>query len=264
MDMIDFLITNNAEATELDKTEIHLTLFQGTKDFAPGFYDERSISTFEVDQNRLQLDIEQGDNCNLGLPVSHELVLKGPADGRFMPTISESIDSISSAHLQNKSGSSFLHFTGCAANDEGVPGDNRVQNGITVDKTESIFCYVQGGALGQVGYLGSVTGSSGTYGRNLLHANKMSPANFYSGSFYWELSFLDKDHTLIVDLNKTTELYDGIGDKGLLLIPQHSHPQVSMNIDWYLQKAGIISPTSAPPIQQNIQFNTTPPGLTAG
>ena len=98
----------------------------------------------------------------------------------------------------------------------------------------------------------------------------MTPANFYSGSFYWEMSFLDKDHTLIMDLNKTTELYDGIGDKGLVLVPQHSHPQVSMNIDWYLQKAGIT--TSAPPTQQSVSFTNTPPiifnntpsGLTTG
>ena len=55
----------------------------------------------------------------------------------------------------------------------------------------------------------------------------------------YELSFLDKDHTLILDVDKNTELPNGVGDKGLIIIPQNSHPQVAFNIDFYLQKAGI-------------------------
>jgi hypothetical protein len=79
----------------------------------------------------------------------------------------------------------------------------------------------------------------------------MSKHNFYSGSFTYEMSFLDKDHTLIIDLNKDAELFDGIGEKGLVLIPENTIDKIKNNIEFYLQKAGVIENTS-----NNIQ-NTT-------
>ena len=61
---LEYLISNNNDntLTEQEKTELHITFFQGTKDFAPGANDERSISTFEVDKNQEQLGV--GDNCH--------------------------------------------------------------------------------------------------------------------------------------------------------------------------------------------------------
>ena len=71
----------------------------------------------------------------------------------------------------------------------------------------------------------------------------MSSSNYYSGSFGYELSFLDKDHTLITNLDKSAELFDGIGDKGIIIIPENTHPKVKNNLQYYLQQAGIL-PTS--------------------
>jgi hypothetical protein len=71
----------------------------------------------------------------------------------------------------------------------------------------------------------------------------MSSSNYYSGSFSYQLSFLDKDHTLITNLDKTAELFDGIGTKGILLIPNNTIPKIKNNIYYYLQRAGIL-PTS--------------------
>ena len=68
----------------------------------------------------------------------------------------------------------------------------------------------------------------------------MSGSNYYSGSFDYQLSFLDKDHTLITNLNKNAELFDGIGSKGIIIIPKNIHKKIKNNLQFYLQQAGII------------------------
>jgi hypothetical protein len=85
----------------------------------------------------------------------------------------------------------------------------------------------------------------------------MSGDNFYSGSFNYEVSFLDKDHTLILDLDKEAELFDGIGEKGLVIIPQDSDSQIAFNIEYYLTQAGIINNPNSTLQNSN---NNTPPG----
>ena len=86
----------------------------------------------------------------------------------------------------------------------------------------------------------------------------MTTDNFYSGSFSYEISFLKKDHTLILDLDKDSELFDGIGNQGLVLIPQDADAQVAFNVEYYLAQAGIIN--SSPTITQNTT-NPLPPGF---
>jgi len=54
------------------------------------------------------------------------------------------------------------------------------------------------------------------------------------------LSFLDKDHVIIANIDKDEELFDGIGTKGVVIIPQFTHPRVRRNLDLYLQRAGLI------------------------
>ena len=72
----------------------------------------------------------------------------------------------------------------------------------------------------------------------------MSSSNYYSGSFRYQMSFLDKDHTIITNLDKENELFNGIGNSGILIIPENIHPRIRNNISFYLQQAGII--TSSP------------------
>tara|TARA_B100000287_G_scaffold418495_1_gene455516 strand:- start:3865 stop:5775 length:1911 start_codon:yes stop_codon:yes gene_type:complete len=254
IDCLSFLQENNArtDITQREKTELHVTFFQGTKDFTKGVTesiskeDERSIGTFEVDQNLGNLMIEQGDVCNGGLPVNHELIFKGPQDNRFMPTINAWSESIQSGHMQNVSASSAGATDGCTAVTHSIKADEKLQSGITIDIADNITYYVQGGALGPNGKYGDITSSTPIGGNPYIHYRngalpkpRYTSDNAYSGSFHYELSFLDKDHTLILNINKNTELPDGIGDKGIIIVPQDSHPQVALNIDYYLQKAGI-------------------------
>ena len=259
IETLNFLTNNIADTslTQQEKTELHVTFFEGTKDFAPGTHDERSIGTFEVDQNLGNLMIEQGGECNGGLPTHHELIFKGKDDSRFLPTLSTFKDSIQNAHLQ-ESGSGGCNPSyklqvglgfGATLSDNMFPAS-------TADRINNIDCYVQGGALGTIGFNGAQTGSSDGYGVSLL--SNMTTDNVYSGSFSYEVSFLKKDHTLILDLDKDSELFDGIGNQGLVIIPQDSDAQVAFNVEYYLAQAGIINSNN---ISINNLISPAPPGL---
>ena len=257
LDTLNFLTNNIADSTltQQEKTEVHITFFEGTKDFAPGTHDERSIGTFEVDQNIGNLQIEAGDQCNDGLPTNHELVFKGRDDSRFLPTLDVFTDTISNSHIQStasngEGGCNPTYFFSAVAGlgDIIYPGTSTDQ--INID------CYMQGGALGVVGFNGAQSASADTYGQSL--SGSMTADNIYSGSFSYEMSFLDKDHTLILDLDKDAELFDGIGDQGLVLIPQDADSQVAFNVEYYLAQAGIIDNNN---INLNNVINSSPPGL---
>ena len=290
IDTLNFL-TNNVNDNNLsvqEKTEVHITFFKGTKDFAPGFHDERSIGTFEVDQNIANLMIEQGDTCNGGLPTNHEIVFKGRDDGRFLPTLSTFPDNIQNAHLESSSitTTGTLDSNGCASPGAKTTGSSTTSNAfaaqrvlgtnVTLDQIRSIECYVQGGALGVIGHDGAITGSLTTdeganfggaasangvgdtdpQGQSSL-ANDMTIDGFYSGSFEYEMSFLDKDHTLILDLNKDTELENGIGSQGVVIIPQTTIAKVANNVEFYLAQAGIIQSTVT--LTQDLSTTDNPP-----
>ena len=287
IDTLNFLSNNIADTslTQQEKTEVHITFFKGTKDFAPGFHDERSIGTFEVDQNIGNLYIQEGDSCNGGLPTNHELIFKGRDDGRFLPTLSTFPDTVRNAHLESSSVTTTgtLDGNGCASfgamiTASGTGGNlfagvSVLGTNVTIDVIESIECYVQGGALGPIGNEGAISGSTfidaGTFlgtpnGTASISAisqtsqiNNMTIDNFYSGSFDYEMSFLDKDHTLILDLNKDVELQNGIGSNGVIIIPETATSQIANNIEFYLAQAGIVENTVG--LTQNLNYSQTPP-----
>ena len=276
IDSLDFLRHHNFSAsTEQEKTELHITFFEGTKDFAPGFHDERSIGTFEIDPNR---SVERGDHCNSGLLKDHEINLKGHEDGRFIPTTSTFNDDMNSAFAMwtgsggtgETTGDSYYNsnpngtLTNEAINNQygcvypgqyhiwTAPSANQLPHGIGRHLITDMNVYVQGGALGEIGVEGEQSGSTSTYAETQIAY--MEEDNYYSGSFSYDISFLDKDHTLIMDIDKEAELFDGIGEKGLVIIPEHTIPEVSFNVEYYLQKAGIIDSTTN--VTQNVSPNT--------
>jgi hypothetical protein len=85
----------------------------------------------------------------------------------------------------------------------------------------------------------------------------MTIDGFYSGSFEYEMSFLDKDHTLILNLNKNTELENGIGSQGVVIIPQTTIAKVANNVEFYLAQAGIIQSTVT--LTQDLSTTDNPP-----
>ncbi len=90
---------------------------------------------------------------------------------------------------------------------------------------------------------GELSGSSapGFIGSEIIVKN----SNNYSGSqdngYHIQLSFLDKAHALVLNIDKQTELFDGIGSRGVVLIPELTEQLVKDNVDYYLRKGGVIS-----------------------
>tara|TARA_Y100000593_G_scaffold18145_1_gene36288 strand:- start:1569 stop:3257 length:1689 start_codon:yes stop_codon:yes gene_type:complete len=239
VDTLQFLKRNNQDPNidQVDKTELHLTLFEGTKDFAPGFNDERSISTFEVDPN--QDDLPRGDECNSGLPLVHEFRMKGTKDHRFTPSIEGHTDQIRTLYFTTQSGGG-----GCNTNAD-------------VADIQEAKIYCQGGNVGQRGFYGYV--DPGLYpplGQNTLPPAANNDVNYYllnghtednysyiqeySGSFNWTLSFLKKDHVIISDIDYKLHIPNGIGNKGVVLIPEALDGNIKKNINYYLQQAGLL------------------------
>ena len=58
--------------------------------------------------------------------------------------------------------------------------------------------------------------------------------------YHYQISFVDKGPILTTDIDKETELFDGIGEKGLVLVPDLLEGDIKKNIDFFLRKAGII------------------------
>jgi len=246
---LDYLKANQED------TELHLTLFSGVKDFSlsetntSSAHDERSIGTFEVDSNQTQLDI--GGPCNDYLPKTHEIRLKGINDNRFEPLGETFLDDFQTAYI---TGSTTLG--GCVPYGTNQPFQvgNKLQLGINIDKVTTASVFVQGGHIGVVGYKNVQSASAGiTYGQSL--SGSMSASNYYSGSFEYQLSFLDKDHTLITNLNKDAELFNGIGTKGIVIIPKDTIPKIKNNINFYLQQAGIIPSSPNTQVQLSDDIN---------
>ena len=270
---LDFLQQNNANPNiiEEEKTELHVTFLQGVKDFSisvsgsgvVGAYqynqsanDERSIGTFEVDQNQSALDI--GDHCHSFLPQNHELTFKGSGDGRFMPVGDTFLDEVQNSFLEYTGSTPLTHeeslalaaddraYEGCVQEGEAPQSYARLQLGINLNKIDLVPIFMQGGALGPVGHLNDNSSSKTNY--NKSQSGSMTADNYYGGyvnsagssSLDWQLSFLDKDHTIIADVNKDEELFDGIGTKGVAIIPGNSHEKINQNLYIYLKKAGLI------------------------
>ena len=251
LDSLNFLRENNINnlLTEQEKTELHITFFEGTKDFSSGSNDERSISTFEIDKNQEQLD--QGGFCHKNLPKNHEITFKGINDTRFIPLTNTFQDNFINAY--NTSSNSSSYEGGCVGINQWTPGiaGTTIQRGINADETKYANIYVQGGAIGQYGYVNYQSGNAGPlYGRdNLLHEDGALHSSSYtgsvsdheySGSFSYQLSWLDKDHVIITDLHKEVELFNGTGTNGIVIVPEHIHPTIKDNLQFYLQQAGIV------------------------
>lgn len=70
------------------------------------------------------------------------------------------------------------------------------------------------------------------------HGSGSMPPNFVSGSLV--LSKLeDKNPSLLLPLNKTKQLPEGIGTKNFVIVPENLHPYVKDNLTYFLTRAGI-------------------------
>jgi len=185
-----------------DKTELHLTINKGNIDFAPGFNDERSMGTFEIDKGYGTLSgigindetsgdplLPEGSFIGHRTPMHHIFQLKGGTI--YTPTTPNTVRTEDHVALFDL---------------------NTRNSGVILSHTR----------------------------RTYWNGDENPRTLNYSGSAGFELSFLDKDHTLIVNIDKPTELFEGIGTKGIALIPEHLHGTIKKNIEYYLKEAGVI------------------------
>lgn len=63
----------------------------------------------------------------------------------------------------------------------------------------------------------------------------------YSG---YQLSFLRKTPSIILDLPADLDLPNGVGNKGFVVLPENLEKLIKENIDYFLQKAGLIESTT--------------------
>ena len=207
-DTLNFLNKNFAT------TELHLTINKGTLDFASGFNDERSMGTFEVDKGYGSLgEVALNDESSC-------------ADG---------------------TGGSGLDSFDAVGNPGGFMGHNTPRHPILQLKGTPPFTPIGAPPTTTRDNFVLFDRATDSGGVKLGHTRRVywngneNPRVLnYSGSAAYELSFLDKDHTLIVNIDKPTELFEGIGTKGIALIPEHLHGTIKKNIEYYLKEAGVI------------------------
>ena len=77
-----------------------------------------------------------------------------------------------------------------------------------------------------------------------VSASKTLEASYFYPFSSHQLSVLRDEPTLIVDMDKESELTDGLGESGFVAIPQNCHSKVKNNIEYYLEKAGLIDKTT--------------------
>jgi hypothetical protein len=77
-------------------------------------------------------------------------------------------------------------------------------------------------------------------GSNSAYATRTVSASYFYPYSSHQLSVLRKSPTLIIDLDSNNELPNGVGSKGFVLIPEHTHPKIKAKLDFYLAKAGYI------------------------
>ena len=207
-------------------TELHLTLFEGTKDFS-GLDDELSISTFEVDKNLnanyLDFEYNRGPRTAGIGPRAKYIRLKNQP--QFKPNIEPKYPN---RHIYE-----IIETTNYRT---------------LVEERQNAFVYGPGTPASLHENTNITIGSSHVSTYDNSNAN----SNNFSGSFQYELSFLDKDHTLIADVDKDVDLEHGLGGEGMILIPEHAHEMVKANVFFYLEKAGIVDKTTTKKIITNI------------
>ena len=219
----NFLKKHNSrtDIPEEEKTELFVTFFKGKEinnANTADVKDERSINTFEVeptsaDQLRVGSNIPDALNAFTTLPI---IMFKGEA-----PDLRFRYNNVSTTLADGLSVNSLLFQTRIVSTTFTT----------TININERVNSNDGLGATIDIG-----SGEESTSFTPTLNTSEFN----LPGDFEYEISFLDKGPTIIADINKDNELFDGIGEKGLLIVPDQIEPQIKQNVDFYLRKAGII------------------------
>jgi hypothetical protein len=117
---------------------------------------------------------------------------------------------------------SFTEFTVQTAYDSALPGLYTHYNWLVGGD----------GPEGAAEYYAPGTSDPITGSGNLDYSPKLSS---------FTISKLEKRNNVIMaDINKINDLFDGVGGKGFVCIPENLHPTIKSNLDYFLKKAELI------------------------
>ena len=178
------------------------------------------MGTFEVDR---------------GYGVLSSLTINNENDGATGVTTGASINTFDPNGPTSTTGGGYIGHNTPAHHIiqlKGTPPFTPIGNGVT--RTEDHMVLVDVNSDSQNVQLDHIR-------RTFWNGNENPRVLNYSGSAAFELSFLDKDHTLIINVDKPTELFQGIGTLGIALIPETLHGDIKSNLEYYLKQGGILT-----------------------
>ncbi len=105
---------------------------------------------------------------------------------------------------------------------------------------------------GTRGFQSTITSSistTRTFHYELFDDTTFSASRTYDCAYFYpfsshQLSVLRDEPTVIINLKKESECFNGIGEKGFVIVPENAHQKVRDNLDFYLEKAGLINKTT--------------------
>ena len=77
-----------------------------------------------------------------------------------------------------------------------------------------------------------------------VESTRLVSASYFYPFTQYQLAVLRDTPGIILNLDKTSELPNGTGDDGYVLVPENTHPTVKDNLEYYLEKAGLIEKTT--------------------
>ena len=197
------------------------------------FYDDIVYLEIASGRNRFYVTFMKG---LYSLP-NNKMESIGTAEINY-PKVSNFTGSTNS-YLGNRAGAGYDAFL---QEDEITTGTAKEPNNGFITATE---------LRGTRGFQSTITSSisaTRTFHYELFDGQTFEATRTYDCAYFYpfsshQLSVLRDEPTVIINLNKPSELFDGIGEKGFVIVPENTHQKVRDNLDFYLEKAGLIDKT---------------------
>ena len=198
------------------------------------FYDDIVYLEIASGRNRFYVTFMKG----LYSVSNNKMESIGTAEINF-PKVSNFTGSTNS-YLGNRAGAGYDAFL---QEDEITTGTAKEPNNGFITATE---------LRGTRGFQSTITSSvstTRTFHYELFDGQTFEATRTYDCAYFYpfsshQLSVLRDEPTVIINLNKPSELFDGIGEKGFVIVPEDAHQKVRDNLDFYLEKAGLIDKTT--------------------
>ena len=198
------------------------------------FYDDIVYLEIASGRNRFYVTFMKG----LYSVSNNKMESIGTAEINF-PKVSNFTGSTNS-YLGNRAGAGYDAFL---QEDEITTGTAKEPNNGFITATE---------LRGTRGFQSTITSSistTRTFHYELFDGQTFEATRTYDCAYFYpfsshQLSVLRDEPTIIINLRKESECFNGIGEKGFVIVPEDAHQKVRDNLDFYLEKAGLIDKTT--------------------